>query len=154
VLYILFNACLLLGEITSQGGDMGFVDDYIAWVVGESTDENTTLLQERVIPRVTAWERESGAIFEAEKTKLIHFTRVPGRALQPGKPLRMPQRAPTLGAPEPEVFIGPDPVVKILGVYMDSQLRMISHYQQAARKASTQAVALGSLRGLKPGAMR
>ena len=31
---------------------------------------------------------------------------------------------------------------------------MTAHYQQAARKASTQAVALGSLRGLKPGAMR
>ncbi len=32
---------------------MGFVDNYIVWVVGNSAEENTVKLQETVIPRVT-----------------------------------------------------------------------------------------------------
>src|SRR5271169_5464020 len=73
ILYILYNANLLLGQINAQEGDMGFVDDYTAWVVGESAEENTTELQNKVIPRITAWERQSRATFEVEKTQFIHF---------------------------------------------------------------------------------
>lgn len=54
---------------------MGFVDDYIAWVVGNCAEENTIKLQETVIPRVEDQERKRGATFEAEKTQFIHFTR-------------------------------------------------------------------------------
>ena len=68
VLYILFNSDLLIGTINAVEGDMGFVDDYTAWVVGNSAEENTAALQACVIPRVVDWERKSGATFEAEKT--------------------------------------------------------------------------------------
>ena len=53
VLYILYNAGLLLGEINARGGDMGFVDNYTAWVVGDSAEDNTAELQSQVIPRIT-----------------------------------------------------------------------------------------------------
>jgi hypothetical protein len=52
VLYILFNSDLLIGTINAKEGDMGFVDDYTAWVVGKSAEENTAKLQACVIPRV------------------------------------------------------------------------------------------------------
>jgi len=44
VLYILFNSDLLIGTINAVEGDMGFVDDYTAWVVGNSAEENTATL--------------------------------------------------------------------------------------------------------------
>jgi hypothetical protein len=73
-LYILYNGNLLLRKINTEEGDMGFVDDYTAWVVGNSAEENILKLQETVIPRVVDWECKSRATFEAEKTQLIHFT--------------------------------------------------------------------------------
>ena len=68
VLYILYNTNLLCGAISAKEGDMGFVDDYTAWAVGKSAEDNTAKLQEIVIPRVVDWECKSGAMFEADKT--------------------------------------------------------------------------------------
>lgn len=34
VLYIVYNTSLLYSTISLRGGDMGFVDDYTAWVTG------------------------------------------------------------------------------------------------------------------------
>jgi hypothetical protein len=45
-------------------------------------------------------------------------------------------------------------VVKILGVHLDSKLRMREHVQQVARRATAQCIALGMFRGLKPSAMK
>jgi hypothetical protein len=58
----------MIGTINAVEGDMGFVDDYTAWVVGNLVEENTAKLQACVIPRVTHWERKSGATFKAQKT--------------------------------------------------------------------------------------
>lgn len=52
VLYILFNSDLLRRTISAVEADMGFVDDYTAWVVGNSAKENTLKLQVCIIPRV------------------------------------------------------------------------------------------------------
>lgn len=143
VLYVLYNGNLLLGKINAEGGDLGFVDDYTAWVVGDLAEENILKLQETVIPRVVDWEPKSGATFEAEKTQLIHFTRNRANAQRRFTPLRMN------GA-----NISPQATVKVLGVYLDEQLRMNEHIQKAAQRAKVQAMALGSLRGLRPTAMR
>jgi ribonuclease HI/exonuclease III len=143
ILYILYNGNLLRGTITREGGDMGFVDDYTAWVVGTSSEANTKRIQTEIIPRVMQWERESGATFEADKTQFIHFSRNPTQNQRPHLPLSMS------GAD-----ITPIPVCKILGVHLDEQLRMRCHVEKATRKAMAQATALSSLRGLRPQAMR
>jgi hypothetical protein len=50
---------------------LGFVDNYSAWLVGESIDENIRSTQTAIIPKAEGWARESGAIFERSKTGLI-----------------------------------------------------------------------------------
>jgi len=50
--------------------------------------------------------------------------------------------------------ITPKPVVKVLGVYLDEHLRMNVHIQKTTQKAKVQAMALSTLRGLRPTAMR
>ena len=54
---------------------MAFVDDYSAWVMGRSAEENTRILQDEVVPMLEKWERTSGAQFVAAKTSFIHLTR-------------------------------------------------------------------------------
>lgn len=143
ILYILFNSDLLIGTINAVEGDMGFVDDYTAWVVGNSAEENTAKLQACIIPRVVYWEGKSGATFEAEKTQFIHFTRNRTKAQRPFRPLLMNGKD-----------IVPKAGVKVLGVYLDEQLRMKEHIQKATQKSKAQAMALSTIRGLRPAAMR
>jgi hypothetical protein len=60
-------------DIDRKGGAIGFMDNYNVRVTRTSIKENTTAIQHRILPRVEAWVKESGAIFEADKTGLIHF---------------------------------------------------------------------------------
>jgi hypothetical protein len=116
VLYILFNTDLLVGVINATKGDIGFVDDYTAWVVGNTAEENTAKLQACIILRVVEWERKSGATFKAEKTQFIHFTYNRTKAQQPFTPLRMNGKD-----------IVSKSTVKVLGVYLDEHLQMSEH---------------------------
>ena len=50
--------------------------------------------------------------------------------------------------------IVPKSTVKVLGVHLDEHLRMSEHIQKAAQKAKVQAMALSTVRGLRPAAMR
>ncbi|MGH2638266.1 MAG: reverse transcriptase domain-containing protein, partial [Rhabdochlamydiaceae bacterium] len=143
ILYIIYNQGLLLGLRGEREGEMGFVDDYTAWTTGDLAEENTLAMQEQVIPRITQWEKESGATFETEKTQLIHFTRTPEKAQRPWMPLRMGN-----------TNITPVTEAKVLGVILDNQLRMREHYAYAAKKATQQVIQLGTLRGLSSQAMR
>jgi exonuclease III len=74
ILFLFFNANLVQIKIR-EGGSMAFVDDYTAWVVGDSAERNTRRIQREILPRLEKWERESGAVFESSKTAFIHFTR-------------------------------------------------------------------------------
>ena len=143
ILYIVYNANLLQGKIEPRKGDVGFVDDYTAWVVGEDADSNTDKLQQNLIPRICNWEKESGATFEAEKTQFIHFGRYSTAKSQPWKPLWMTGKT-----------IYPSEAVRILGVTLDQGLRMKAHIQQTTARAKQQAIALGTIKGLRPAAMR
>ena len=71
ILYVFYNANLVQGQINKREGSIGFIDDYNAWVVGPSAAENTRRLQTQLLPRAEKWARESGAVFEAQKTALI-----------------------------------------------------------------------------------
>jgi hypothetical protein len=79
ILFLFFNADLVQSTITGQQGSIAFVDDFTAWVTGDSADENIEKLQRTILPKVERWEKMSGAMFEASKTSLIHFTRTTSR---------------------------------------------------------------------------
>jgi hypothetical protein len=81
ILYVFYNANLVQGRIGTSEGSIGFIDDYNAWVTGPNAAENTRKLQTQLLPRAEKWARESGAVFEAEKTAFIHFV----RPLQPDR---------------------------------------------------------------------
>jgi hypothetical protein len=75
LLYIFYNADLVEHRIDGKGGALGFVDDFNAWVVGKDEEQNTRAIQESILPHAERWAKQSGAMFEADKTSLIHFTR-------------------------------------------------------------------------------
>ena len=56
-------------RITYRGGAVAYIDDYTAWVVGRSAEENIAGIKE-IIDHALAWELRSGATFEGEKTAL------------------------------------------------------------------------------------
>ncbi len=75
---------------------------------------NTEQLQKEVIPRLESWASSSGAIFNPEKTVLVHFTRNT-------KKLTAEQTSPSA------LRIGTQPIygqkeVKLLGVVFDQKL--------------------------------
>jgi hypothetical protein len=50
ILYLFYNIDLVEQNITLKEDALGFVDDYSAWVIGNSAAENTRRLQTTVIP--------------------------------------------------------------------------------------------------------
>ncbi|KAG9665613.1 hypothetical protein KCU87_g10174, partial [Aureobasidium melanogenum] len=122
---------------------MAFVDDYTAWVVGDSAERNTRRIQQEILPQLEKWERESGAVFESSKTAFIHFTRNTSPARDSDMPLRFKQDT-----------ITPSQSVKILGVIMDQELRYKEHVAGKADKSYKAALALKRLQGLRPSGMR
>src|SRR3954464_9948563 len=67
ILFLFFNADLVQSA-PKNGSSMAFVDDYSAWVMGPSAEENTRRIQNEVVPMLEKWERTSGAVFDAKKT--------------------------------------------------------------------------------------
>ena len=74
ILFLFYNADLVERRISNKGGAVAFIDDYTAWVVGKSAEENMSGVKE-IVNHALAWELRSGATFEGEKTALVHFTR-------------------------------------------------------------------------------
>ncbi|TKA24535.1 hypothetical protein B0A49_13679, partial [Cryomyces minteri] len=88
------------------------------------------------------WSRESGATFEADKTGFIHFTRAKAKK-DDSTTLRFF-----------DATIRPQGKIKILGVTMDSALRMDAHVERVTTSATKKCLALGRLRGIRPKQMR
>jgi len=112
-------------------------------VTGPNAAENTRKLQTELLPRAEKWARESGAVFEAEKTGFIHFVR----------PLQ-PDRGPSNHSVFGDKTIAPKRTVKILGVTLDSGLSMNEHVSKAVAKATGKCMALRKIRGVRPAQMR
>ncbi|CAM1503401.1 Fc.00g081770.m01.CDS01 [Cosmosporella sp. VM-42] len=125
VLFLFFNADLVRSRINSTGGSMAFVDDYSAWVTGPTAETNRAGIQ-AIIDRALDWARRSGAMFECDKTTIIHFTRNSERIS---------------GAPFS---------AKILGVVTDAKLRYKEHMARAAAKGLSAAMCLRRLKMLSP----
>ena len=149
ILYVFYNADLVDMDIDRSGGAIGFVDDFNAWVTGPSIGQNMAAIQQRILPRVETWARESGAIFEADKTGLIHFT---SGAMATARSTQAAAEVPSLNFQGTEIY--PQESVKILGVTLDTKLRMDTHISKATTKALGKCIALQSVKGLRPRQMR
>ncbi|KAF3346524.1 hypothetical protein VdG2_05329 [Verticillium dahliae VDG2] len=140
ILFLFFNADLVQRKIDCYGGAIAFVDDFTAWVAGPTTQDNRTGIK-TIIEEALAWERRSGATFEADKTVVIHFTRWAKRA--DSEPFTIKGQT-----------VEPKHHVKILGVIMDIGLRYKEHIARAATKGLEAAMELKRLRGLTPATAR
>ena len=140
ILFLFFNADLVQRRIDCYGGAIAFVDDFTAWVVGPTAQDNRDGI-EAIINDALDWERRSGATFEAEKTAVIHFARKAYKASE-------------------EAFIikgqtvQPRDHVKILGVVMDTKLKYKEHIARAGAKGLEAVLELRRLKGLSPAAAR
>ena len=142
ILFLFFNADLVQ-SVPRHGSSMAFVDDYSAWVMGPSAEENTRILQDEVVPMLEKWERTSGAQFEAAKTSFIHLTRYKIAGRDSTTPLRFKRQD-----------IVPTNKVKLLGVTLDKELRFKVHLADKAGKATKVALALRRMKGLQPKAVK
>jgi hypothetical protein len=111
LLYIFYNADLVEEAIDKKGGAIGFVDDFNAWVVGDNERQTTRLIQNTVIPHAEQWAKQSAAIFEKDKTSLIHFTR--SKTSDDTRSLYFDNDE-----------IKPQEIVIVLGVVLDKKLTM------------------------------
>ncbi len=141
ILFLFFNADLVESKINKNGGAIAFIDDYSAWVTGDSLEHNINLLQDTTVPRVLGWAKASGAVFQAKKTQLTYFTRNKRFSDSPNanQPLIMGDQS-----------IVAKPVMKILGVILDSGLKYKEHILRARDKGIKAALALKRLRNLRP----
>jgi exonuclease III/ribonuclease HI len=143
ILYLFFNADLVEIPIGRNRGAMAFVDDFMCWRIGQSADENTSALQEEAIPHALGWAMRSGAIFEAQKTQVIHFTRNARQNPSPKLALRIGTQN-----------INPSNTVKLLGVIFDERLRFREHVGRVTKRGIKASQALLRLRGLRPQSAR
>ena len=139
ILFLFFNADIVQKAINGAGGSIAFVDDYSAWIVGSSAEENTRLIQERIVSEAQQWELESGATFDPAKTQFIHFSRTSVGERTSSTPISFKNQ-----------LIHPSASVKILGVIMDSGLRYQEHIARAAKRGLYAAKELRRLKGLQP----
>jgi len=142
ILYVFYNANLVEGRINKGGGSIGFIDDFTAWRTGPDRATTTERLQTEVVDPAARWSEESGATFEASKTGFVHFERRP-MGVDPRSALRFA-----------DTEIRPQDSIKILGVTLDSRLRMTAHTDRIITAATQKCLAIGRLRGLRPKQMR
>ena len=141
LLYVFYNADLVERSIDGQGGSIGFVDDFNAWVVGADEEETTAAIETTILPHTKRWARQSGATFEADKTSLIHFTKRAGaddtRAVHFNGTAILPQQS-----------------VKVLGVTLDKKLAMDEHLSRVINKGTRACLSLQAIKGTRPAQMR
>ncbi|KAM4067345.1 endonuclease-reverse transcriptase domain-containing protein [Hirsutella rhossiliensis] len=126
----------LVKRISDNGGSIAFVDDYSAWVTGPTAESNREGMQS-IVDDAISWEKRSGATFEADKTSVIHFTRIAERDTD--EPLTVKGKE-----------IKPEKSVKLLGVVMDKALRFKEHIARAAAKGLAAAMCLKRLKMASP----
>jgi len=126
-------------SLTRRKGSIAFVDVYTRWSVGSSAEANTTILQQKVIPRALEWAAQSGAAFEAEKTSSSTSRGTSGSANFPRSRYTWMERTVT-----------PVSEAKIHGVVLDQGLRFKSYIGKAANKGMKAVLALRRLHRLPP----
>lgn len=137
ILFIFFNANLVEGVINKNKGSIAFIDDYTAWVTGSEIHKNIQQLQTKVVSKLETWAENSGAVFNAEKTVLIHFTRNTKKiAAEVASPSALNVGGQSIyGQSE----------VKLLGVVFDKKLTYKEHIAKVLKRGITAALGLKRL---------
>lgn len=99
---------------------------------------NAQRLEAEVIPRVRQWAQESGTVFEEDKTGLVHFS------------YRRNEEADQASVTFNSVHIQPSSSIKVLGLELDAQLRMVDHVAKKAAKAIRACSQMQRIKGLRP----
>jgi len=126
ILFLFYNSPLLesLNQPAQQLSAIGFADDINLLTYSTSTAANCTALSQ-AHDQCLAWAATHGMRFAPQKYTLTHFTQMQGfntgLAVQLGP-----------------VTVRPEPVVKILGLQLDSKLRWSAHSASVKRKMATQ----------------
>ena len=131
LLYMYYNADLL--DIASQNQVMGlgFIDDVVYGVQGNTGKENTRKLKS-ILNEAEEWRKKHGAQFEISKYIVVHYTR---------NRTRKTKASVTING----VTIKPSNEAKYLGVIFDQELRFKLHLQHAVKKGTNAAMALSSI---------
>src|SRR5579859_6839990 len=132
-LYILYNADLLEVPHPSHSEHLalGFIDDIGHGVTGLTAKGNVERL-EKLMSGAEDWEKKSDRQFEMSKYILIHFTR--NRRLETDAAI-------TING----TTIKPTEEAKYLGVLFDRGLKFHAHTNQAIRKGTQFALAIGRI---------
>lgn len=131
ILFLFYNALLLeaLYLLDRRLSALGFADDISLLTYSESTVANCTTL-ESAHDRCLDWASTHGMRFAAQKYTLTHFTR--RRNCNPKAPIRIDNEE-----------LAPSPVVRILGLQLDTRLCWKAHTKAVDQKMRTQMHALG-----------
>ena len=133
LLYMYYNADLLdyVDPESRETMTSGFIDDIVYGVAGESDGENANKLN-KLLEKAEEWRAKHGAQFERSKYVLVHFT-------------RNYRKSTSAKVSVNSTTIAPSSEARYLGVIFDQQLRFHSHLQQAAKRGTSAAFALGSI---------
>lgn len=74
LLFLFFNANLVKSVFNKRRGTVAFVDDYSAWVTGDSINDNLEFLRTKIVSPLENWAAQCGPIWP-EKSHMTHFTR-------------------------------------------------------------------------------
>ena len=131
LLYMYYNADFLDIAPLHQATGLGFIDDIVYGVQGNTDKENVRKIK-RILNEAEEWRKKHGVQFEISKYILVHFTRN----------RRMETKASvTING----VTIKPSNEAKYLGVIFDQELRFKSHLQHVVKKGTNAAMALSSI---------
>ena len=135
ILFLFYNAELLEICNPTQVGvnSLAFVDDVNLLAYGPTTEGNCKQL-EAVHDKCLLWAKKYGALFAPEKYTLMHFSR--RRRFNMKAPIR-------LGSIEKN----PEESVRVLGAWLDPQLRWNGHLDRVMQKMKSQINALSKTTG-------
>lgn len=102
-----------------------------------SAEENTDKIQHEIIPRALRWAAASGVTFDPSKTSFVHFTR------------QIKYKNVTTKVEIHSIAKESEDACKVLGVYLDRELRFKEHAKRIAIKGIKAVLALKRLKGLQ-----
>jgi hypothetical protein len=124
ILFLFFPSTLLPQLNAGATTAIGFVDDTNILTFSRLTEAKCRVL-ERANEKCMAWARTHGATFAPEKYQLMHLTRRP-KNFNMQATVRIPK-----------FQDGPMPVMRILGIHLDSKLKWGPHINLTAAKAAS-----------------
>ena len=131
LLYMFYNADFLDVAQQHQATGLGFIDDIVYGVQGNTDKENARKIK-RILNEVEEWRKKHGVQFETSKYVLVHYTR--------NRNVETKASVTTNGT-----TIRPSDEAKYLGVIFDQELRFKSHLQHVVKKGTNVAMALFSI---------